>query len=152
MPPQKTADEICDGPRTVRQTAHDLMRHSDINLTMSRYTHTLRGQLAAAIDSLPDFSKPDAEAAKKTGTDDVAVTHEKIPAVTPAVNCEKWQKRANDNKQKGENVNCLESAETTVKRGFSREKPLRPEGLEPATCGLGIPISCFVTCCMTIFY
>ena len=26
------------------KTAQDLMRHSDINLTMSRYTHTLRGQ------------------------------------------------------------------------------------------------------------
>jgi integrase len=25
------------------KTAQDLMRHSDINLTMSRYTHTLRG-------------------------------------------------------------------------------------------------------------
>ena len=39
------------------KTAQDLMRHSDINLTMSRYTHTLRGQTARAVESLPDFSR-----------------------------------------------------------------------------------------------
>jgi len=35
----------------------EIMRHKDINLTMSRYTHTLKGQVAAAINSLPDFTK-----------------------------------------------------------------------------------------------
>jgi integrase len=44
----------------------EIMRHSDINLTM-RYTHTLRGQEAKAIRSLPDLS---AERIAKTGTDD----------------------------------------------------------------------------------
>jgi hypothetical protein len=38
------------------KTAQDLLRHSDINLTMSRYTHTLRGQQLSAIESLPDLS------------------------------------------------------------------------------------------------
>ncbi len=53
------------------KTAQDLMRHSDINLTMSRYTHTLRGQTALAIESLPDFGVPSSEsqAARATGTD-----------------------------------------------------------------------------------
>ena len=47
------------------------MRHSDINLTMSRYTHTLRGQNAKAIDALPDLSLSSLESqqAKATGTD-----------------------------------------------------------------------------------
>ncbi|MFC1763846.1 tyrosine-type recombinase/integrase [Planctomycetota bacterium] len=31
------------------KTAQELMRHSDINLTMLRYTHTLRGQGAKAV-------------------------------------------------------------------------------------------------------
>lgn len=35
-----------------------IMRHSDINLTMSIYTHTLTGQESQAIDSLPDLSLP----------------------------------------------------------------------------------------------
>ncbi|MHC4423389.1 MAG: tyrosine-type recombinase/integrase, partial [Planctomycetota bacterium] len=39
-------------PRVVQQ----IMRHKDINLTMSRYTHTLKGQVAAAVGRLPNFS------------------------------------------------------------------------------------------------
>ena len=49
------------------KTAQTLMRHSDINLTMSRYTHTLRGQEATAVESLPDLNS---EANKATGSDD----------------------------------------------------------------------------------
>ena len=51
------------------KTAQDLMRHSDINLTMSRYTHTLRGQESEAVESLPDLSLPNKQAHKATGTD-----------------------------------------------------------------------------------
>ena len=36
--------------------AQSLMRHSNINLTMSRYTHIFQGQESQAIESLPDFS------------------------------------------------------------------------------------------------
>jgi integrase len=39
-----------------------LMRHSDINLTMSRYTHTQTGQGAQAVESLPDLSAPSSRA------------------------------------------------------------------------------------------
>ena len=55
------------------KTAQELMRHSDINLTMSRYTHTLRGQTAKAVASLPDLSLPSKEAqkAKATGTNEI---------------------------------------------------------------------------------
>ncbi len=34
-----------------------IMRHSDINLTMSRYTHIFRGQESEAIGKLPDLSQ-----------------------------------------------------------------------------------------------
>ncbi len=43
------------------KVAQEIMRHSNINLTLSRYTHTLTGQKAAALDSLPDFDKPKEE-------------------------------------------------------------------------------------------
>ncbi len=36
--------------------AQSIMRHSDINLTMSRYTHIFQGQESQAVESLPDFS------------------------------------------------------------------------------------------------
>lgn len=51
------------------------MRHSDINLTMSRYTHTLRGQESEAVAALPDLSLPSKkkEKAAATGTDDFAL-------------------------------------------------------------------------------
>ena len=54
------------------KVAQSLMRHSDINLTMSRYTHSLTGQEAQAVESLPDLSLPSTgrQRAVATGTDD----------------------------------------------------------------------------------
>jgi hypothetical protein len=52
------------------KVAQELMRHSDINLTMSRYTHTLTGQTSRAIDSLPDLTtSARKEKSVMTGTD-----------------------------------------------------------------------------------
>ena len=53
------------------KVAQTIMRHSDINLTMNKYTHTLRGQEAEAVKSLPSLSLPSTEAQKAlaTGTD-----------------------------------------------------------------------------------
>ena len=42
------------------------MRHSDINLTMSLYTHILRGQESEAIAKLPQLS-PSARQQKVRG-------------------------------------------------------------------------------------
>lgn len=41
--------------------AQQIMRHSDVNLTMNFYTHTLRNSESAAVNKLPDLST------KKTG-------------------------------------------------------------------------------------
>jgi len=41
-----------------RMVAQSIMRHSDINLTMSIYTHTVRGQESEAVAKLPDLSTP----------------------------------------------------------------------------------------------
>ena len=38
------------------KVAQSIMRHSDINLTMSLYTHTLRGQESQAVENLPNLS------------------------------------------------------------------------------------------------
>jgi len=56
------------------KVAQSIMRHSDINLTMSRYTHIFRGQESKAIASLPDLSLPSQEKqqAIATGTDDIS--------------------------------------------------------------------------------
>ncbi len=53
------------------KVAQSIMRHSDINLTMSRYSHVLRGQESEAIEGLPDLSLPSRQSqqARATGTD-----------------------------------------------------------------------------------
>ncbi len=50
------------------KVAQSIMRHSDINLTMSRYSHVLSGQESAAVENLPSFSL-EAEEMRATGTD-----------------------------------------------------------------------------------
>ena len=62
------------------KVAQVIMRHSDINLTMSRYTHTLRGQESEAVESLPDLSLPSKQAQKATGTDNSVVAGAYKPA------------------------------------------------------------------------
>lgn len=52
------------------KVAQSIMRHSDINLTMSLYTHTLRGQESEAVKSLPDLSLPSKENMRASGTND----------------------------------------------------------------------------------
>ena len=38
------------------KAAQEILRHSDVNLTMNIYTHSLTGQNAQAVESLPDLS------------------------------------------------------------------------------------------------
>jgi hypothetical protein len=51
------------------KVAQSIIRHSDINLTMNRYTHIFRGQDKAAVEALPDFSTPTPQEQRVTGTD-----------------------------------------------------------------------------------
>jgi integrase len=57
------------------KVAQSIMRHSDINLTLSRYTHTLTGQEAKAVEAMPDLSLPSRKRQKvvATGTDGKSV-------------------------------------------------------------------------------
>jgi len=53
------------------KTVQDLARHSDINLTMSRYTHTVLADRAKAVEALPDIQgKPGNQRMRATGTND----------------------------------------------------------------------------------
>jgi len=51
------------------KTAQAIMRHSDINLTMSRYSHVFRGAESDAVESMPDFSSKGRQRQAATGTD-----------------------------------------------------------------------------------
>jgi len=65
------------------RVAQELMRHSDINLTMRTYSHVRLHDLTAAVESMPGLASPKSETGKATGTDDavtamVTVTRDKI--------------------------------------------------------------------------
>jgi len=65
------------------KTVQSLMRHSDINLTMSLYTHTVVSQEAAAIAALPSFgTAPTQQQAKPTDTNDATATTANDAAAT----------------------------------------------------------------------
>ena len=51
------------------KVAQAIMRHSGINLTMSRYTHVLTGQEADAVAALPNFKSKVSAEQVATGTD-----------------------------------------------------------------------------------
>jgi integrase len=51
------------------KTAQSIMRHSDINLTMSRYSHVFRGAESKAVESLPDFTSQGRKRQSATGTE-----------------------------------------------------------------------------------
>ena len=54
--------------------AQSLARHSDINLTMSRYTHTTRGEQSEALAALPDLSAATASELRATGMTDATAS------------------------------------------------------------------------------
>ena len=51
------------------KTAQAILRHSDINLTMSRYSHVFLGAESDAVESMPDFSSLGIQSQVATGTD-----------------------------------------------------------------------------------
>ncbi|MBI1827810.1 MAG: tyrosine-type recombinase/integrase [Planctomycetes bacterium] len=81
--------------------AQDLVGHSDINLTLSRYSHTLVGELADAVDLLPDLTTPELEVEEQraTGTDGASVPYSLLERGTsqplrPALHCTQSSKSA----------------------------------------------------------
>ncbi len=86
-----------------------IMRHSDLNLTMSRYTHIYAGQQREAIESLPDF-KVKQDKAAMTGTYDCVAENQ------AKTNC---PKTANQSEKFRTNPNNSCNAETTRSTGLS---------------------------------
>ena len=113
--------------------AQDLMRHSDINLTMSRYTHTLRGQKAKAIEALPKIKNTEKQV--KTGTADVpenlTVDLTENP-INSQQNTVKYSKVADCEVSNPKNVTPCNNSD------LQEIKPTRPGGLEPPTFGFEV--------------
>jgi len=139
------------------KVVQSIMRHSDINMTMSRYTHIFRGQESEAVAGLPDLSLPSKEKQKEvaTGTDDKPVdaiqntpkelTPKWTPFLTPTAysGCNRSATVGNEQgnfQENDENGNCLNSGELDSKKenlsaDVSDKEQLRLRGLEPLTFG-----------------
>lgn len=138
------------------RVAQSIMRHCDINLTMSRYTHVLSGQESEAVAGLPDLSAPsrDAQKALATGTDGKAVdtgegsSEELTPKLTPAAysGCNRLAAVDNERRNVKESItddNCLDDGNLDSNRDdlssvVIGEKETRPGGLEPPTFGFEV--------------
>jgi integrase len=64
-----TAGTLLASSRVHPKVAQSIMRHSDINLTMSLYTHTLRGQESEAVAMLPNLAVSARASEQASGTD-----------------------------------------------------------------------------------
>ena len=76
--------------------AQKLARHSDINLTMTRYTHTLLSDESEALDVLPEFpsmydngSDKEQQELRATGTDDATAQKNVLPFGLPESGAER---------------------------------------------------------------
>ena len=131
------------------KTAQELARHSDIKLTMNRYTHVLRGELDKAIDLLPDYAAEQnrqSAQAVKTGTNDLPVNAMALPgqadtnrmARSGALLCDKQWRMVAPNSANGEN-GTSEAKPLSMQQSCDNQgnSSLRPTGIEPVTCGLG---------------
>ncbi len=94
-----------------------IMRHQDVNLTLSRYSHIYAGQQRDTIESLPDFIVKQ-DKAIMTGTDDCIAENRTIQNCPKTANqSEKGRtipNNSNDNKSKGNSgFNMLNCKKTT---------------------------------------
>ncbi len=140
------------------KVAQAIMRHSDINLTLSRYSHIFRGQESEAVAALPDLSAPSSKQKNAaTGTDGKPVdavgstpkelTRKWTPYLTQPTysGCNRLSMNGNAQSELGQkllndkslNGGELGSESDKLSSVVNDKKQLRPAGLEPTTPGLG---------------
>jgi hypothetical protein len=133
------------------KVVQSIMRHSDINLTMSRYTHIFAEQESEAVAKLPDFSISSNQQQVATGTDNMSVdaaengSKKLTPKLTPTAYpvCNQLAadvnplgirpQRADNHKPLQSETLCTESKELSP--SVIDKNQSRLAGLEPATSG-----------------
>jgi len=133
------------------KVAQSIMRHSDINLTMSRYSHVLRGQESQAIAGLPDLSLPSRQSqqAKATGTDGSGEwTPKWTPELTPTAFSGSNRPAPIGTTREGITADAGDS-KSISDRGLGKDRPqlaavgmgeeeMGRTGVEPATHGFSV--------------
>jgi len=147
------------------KVAQSIMRHSDINLTMSRYTHTLTGQESEAVSKLPDLSLPSSQKQIATGTDNqpicavqnvsekstLQLTPKSTPKSTPtaysecnqssALGKERGDRQENGESDKSFGSGFLDKESNQLSAVGMGETVMGRGGIEPPTHGFSVRCS-----------
>ncbi len=131
------------------KVAQSIMRHGDINLTLSRYTHTLTGQEAKAVEAMPDLSLPSSKQQKivATGTDGKSVdtiqgSQKKLtPQLTPTTYSEYDRSTAIGNMRFGKTEKALRHNSLQDGMLDTKKKVLAANVTNNETICLGAPNS-----------
>ncbi len=128
--------------------AQDLARHSDINLTLSRYSHTVIGDLSEALTALPDISAPPAERATHRATGTMGAARPEHRGASAARAAPPSKPASRGHRQPSALTLFLTGAGDATGRGMTAACAVTPDGarknrveqppigLEPMTCGL----------------
>ena len=121
------------------KVAQSIMRHSSIELTMSRYTHVFAGQEADAVAALPDLgAAPVKESGKLEATNNRQAVLSLCLALPGSFSRVSSRGPATKDGKR-------DSGETPENKGESRDSrqdsPLREPGLEPGTYALKVRCS-----------
>jgi integrase len=127
------------------KTAQRLARHSTITLTMDRYTHLRRDDLAAALDVLPNLSGPLRQAAMATGTDGKPLQTRLSPDLSPDLSL--GSEIQHTSVESGGMIGMTTASSDSP--GKTRKKPvfagaesvMGRAGIEPATHGFSVHCS-----------
>ncbi len=119
------------------KTVQEIMRHSDINLTMGTYTHLQDSDKTDAINKLPKIQITKKKLAK-TGTLD---TPEKLTGNLTENSIKPQQNTAKSSKGKICKAKDTKAITPCNTNGLQKVTTTRPAGLEPATYGLEIRCS-----------
>ncbi len=103
------------------RTAQELARHSDIKLTMNRYTHVFRGELNKAVALLPNYTAEQAwqtTSTVKNGTDNLTPIESETAhnVIHKSESC--WAREG------AETRSCTESDGVMVQQGQGEANPL----------------------------
>ncbi len=131
------------------KVAQAIMRHSTVELTLSRYSHIYAGQESEAVAGLPDLSQPSRESqqAQATGTSGAEIVSDDPQnhlAQNLALSCGKQGISVDaDGQLRGKTEGKGKGGKTVImgeKRGFlggeGDKKGVKVVGLEPTTHGL----------------
>ena len=126
------------------KTAQILARHSTITLTMDRYTHVYRGELAEALNVLPDLSPSTLQTLLATGTDDVQARQDGHSVLASCLSFSGGfsSSSVDSGRLSDEKDNLTQALENTGETAnLPGKNAMKAEGLEPSTYGLKVRCS-----------